>query len=101
MTTQEYYKAIRLLRELNSIKTWTARKHLLLKQVINIMQSGTHEYFTSKPKFHCENIGNYYTENKSHKRRGTLFKYRGHRLLIVCCMRGSWNMRGFLIAIIN
>lgn len=101
MTIQEYNKAIRLLKDLNSIKTWTARKHLLFKEVIKIMKSGTHEYFTSKPQYHCEYIGSYYTENKSHKRRGTLFKYRGHRLLVVCCSRGTWNTRGFLIAIIN
>lgn len=101
MELEEYKIAIKILKEIANINTWTARKHKLLKQVIEIMETGRHEYFTSKPIYHCEYIGNYYTENKFHKRKGTLIKYRGYQLLIICVRRGSWNTREFLVATVN
>lgn len=83
---------------ISKIHSWTAQKRNLFNQVIAIMKSGHYEYFTSKPIYHCDNMGSYYIEQKNHRRRGTLKKYRSFQVLVVCCGRGNWNTRKFLVA---
>ena len=102
MTNIEFSKVESMLRLFKEYKTWTKIKRDILKQVVKYAESGTHEYFTSNcwtQKLAYN--GDYYTENKNHNRRGTLKKYRGKKVFVMCVGHGSYFTRGYIIAVIE
>lgn len=101
MTRKDFSKIKKLMLEFDKIKTWKKSKHDILKNVLRIMELGPHEYFKSDYRIHGEYVGYYYLESKNHKRRGTLEKYRGKKIMILCYKRGSLSIRYYIVAVIE
>ncbi len=102
MTNNEFSKVESMLRLFKEYKTWSRAKRGLLNQVVKYVESGTHEYFASN----CWTqklayVGEYYTENENHQRRGTLEKYRGKKVFVMCIGHGSYYTRGYVVAVIE
>lgn len=100
MTNKNFKKAIQLMNSFSEINTWTSKKHEILENVIKIMESGVYEYFTSDYRIHGEFVGSYYLE-KNHTRRGTLKKYRGKEIMVLCCKRVGMAPRLYIVATIE
>ncbi len=81
--------------------TWTKTKRGILKRVLHYMESGTHEYFSSNRGIHGDYVGDCYIEPKNHNRKGTLKKYRGKKLMVMCVRHGSYNVRYYIVAVIE
>jgi hypothetical protein len=102
MTENEFQTCIQLLRLFADFPTWTRHKHNTLKRVTDYMQSGVHEYFTSNCTTQgLSMVGEYYTEASDHQRRGTLMKYRGTKVMVLCVGHGSYMNREYLAATIT
>jgi hypothetical protein len=102
MTYNEYDKVISLLGLFSDYPTWTKDKRTILNLVYQYIHSGTHEYFTSN----CctqwiSNVGDHYTEKPEHMRRGTLKKYRGKKVFVMCVCHGSYNVRRYVVATVE
>ena len=101
MTEKELKTVTSLLRLFEDYPTWTKTKRGILNRVIYYMESGTHEYFTSNRGIHGGYVGDYYIEPKNHTRRGTLEKYRGKKVMVMCVEHGSYNVRHYVVATIE
>jgi hypothetical protein len=101
MKVKDFKKVVRLMKSFQLIKTWTAKKHHILNKVIAIMESVDHEHFSSDARIHGEFVGSYYLESKKHLRQGALKKFRGNKIMVLCCKNGSWNVRQYIVATIE
>jgi hypothetical protein len=97
MTEKELEKVTSMLRLFEDYPTWTKVKRSIFNCVIQYIESGTHEYFTSSGG----NVGTYYIETKDHNRRGFLKKYRGKKLMVMTVQHGSWNVCYDVVAVIE
>jgi len=101
MTNKQYKKVINLVNSLRKIKTWTTEKNSILVEIMNIMTSGPHERFTSHYRIHGKYVGLFYLNKKTHQRRGTLQKFRGKNIMVLCCKRGIGQSRFYIVSTIE
>jgi hypothetical protein len=101
MTENQLKKVISLMGLFEDYPSWTKTKRGILKHVLHYMESGTHEYFTSNRRIHGGYVGDCYIEPKNHNRNGTLKKYRGKKLMVMCVAHGSYNVRYYIVAVIE
>ena len=101
MTNQQYKKVINLLQTFRELKTWTSEKKILLCNVVEIMSSGPHEIFTSHSRIHGKYVGLFYLNDKTHKRRGTLKKFRGKNIMVLCNKSGLGQSRSYIVSTIE
>ena len=101
MTNKDLVKVIQLLGLFSDLETWTKDKHNIIELVLNYMHSGIYEYFTSNCSIQGCYVGNWYIEQKDHVRRGTLKKYRGSKIIVMCVGHGSYNVREYIVAVIE
>ena len=102
MKNKDLKKVILLMHLFYDFQTWTKDKRNIINLVFKYMQSGTHEYFTSNVNLHhCRYVGSYYIEQKDHARRGTLKKYRGRKLIVMCVGHVAYHDRHYLVAVIE
>ena len=101
MTDKDLKNVTRLMALFNDFATWTKDKRNIINLVYGYLQSGTHEYFTSNGCIHGAYVGNYYIEQKDHMRRGTLKKYRGRKIIVMCVGRGCYHVRHYIVAVIE
>ena len=90
-----------MMRLFEDYATWTKTKRGILNRVLHYIESGPHEYFTSHCYIHGSYVGNFYLEPKNHNRRGTLKKYRGKKVMVMCVQHGSYNVRYYVVAVIK
>lgn len=101
MKNNQFKQVISILHDMRLIKTWTKEKTRMLNKAISVMQSGDHEYFTSNYRIHGNYVGLYYLNDKSHKRRGYLKKYRGCNIMVMCVKRGKMQMRTYIVSVVK
>jgi len=101
MTNKDLVKVIQLLDLFTDFETWTKDKHNIIDLVLKYMHSGIYEYFTSNCIIHGCYVGNWYIEQKGHVRRGTLKKYRSNKIIVMCVGHGSYNVREYIVAVIE
>jgi hypothetical protein len=101
MTEEELKTVTSMMGLFGDYPTWTKAKRGILKRVLHYMKSGRHEYFTSNRATHGGYVGDYYVEPREHKRRGTLKKYRGKKVIVMCVGHGSYNVREYIVAVIK
>jgi hypothetical protein len=102
MTNMELKKVIRLVNLLSDFPTWTKDKRNILKLIYKYLESGTHEYFRSHCWVHGANmVSEYYINEANHLRKGTLLKYRGKKIIVMCVGHGSYLNREYLVATIE
>ena len=101
MRSEDFKKLKSLMDEFSKHQTWTTEKKKILMHVYWYIESGTHEYFFSRCQSHVAYVGEYYLEEENHKRRGTLKKYRGKKVLVMCVGHGSYHVRKFVVATIE
>ena len=82
-------------------QTWTKDKRNIINLVYKYLESGTFEYFTSNSGVHGAYVGGYYICPKDHCRRGTLKKYRGSMIIVMCVGHGSYHVRQYIVAVID
>ena len=101
MTNQQYKKVIKLLKKFRQIKTWTSEKNNILLNVVDIMTSGPHEIFTSHSRIHGKYVGLFYLNDNTHKRRGTLQKFRGDNIMVLCNKSCLGQSRSYIVSTID
>ena len=101
MTNQQYKKVINLLKTFREIRTWTSEKNNILRNVVDIMTSGPHEVFNSHSRIHGKYVGLFYLNDKTHKRRGTLQKFRGNNIMVLCNKSGLGQSRSYIVSTID
>jgi hypothetical protein len=101
MTNQQYKKVLHLLKTCREIKTWTSEKNNILLKVLTIMTSGPHEIFTSHSRIHGKYVGLFYLNDNAHKRRGTLQKFRGNNIMVLCNKSGLGQSRTYIVSTID
>jgi hypothetical protein len=101
MTEKELETVNSLMGLFEDFPTWTKAKRGILNRVLHYMKSGRHEFFSSNRASHCAYVGDYYIEPKDHNRRGTLKKYRGKKVMVMCVEHGSYNVRYYIVAVIE
>ncbi len=101
MTEQQYKKVVKLVRALRKIQTWTNEKNCILREIVAIMTSGPHERFTSHYRIHGKYVGLFYINDKNHQRRGTLHKFRGENIMVLCYKRGIGQNRFYIVSTID
>jgi hypothetical protein len=101
MTEKELSKVTSMMRLFEDYPTWNQTKRGIMKRVLQYLESGTHEYFTSNSGIHGGYVGDYYIEPKNHNRRGTLKKYRGKKLIVMCVHHGSYHVRYYVVSVIE
>jgi hypothetical protein len=101
MTSQQYKKVINLLKDFRKIRSWTSQKNNILCTVVDIMSSGPHEIFTSHSRIHGKYVGLFYLNDKTHKRRGTLQKFRGNNIMVLCNKSGLGQSRSYIVCTID
>lgn len=101
MTSQQYKKVINLLKDFRKIRSWTSQKNIILSTVVDIMSSGPHEIFTSHSRIHGKYVGLFYLNDKTHKRRGTLQKFRGNNIMVLCNKSGLGQSRSYIVSTIE
>lgn len=101
MTLKENKKVLKLLETFKAIKTWNKEKKSVFEQVLASMRSGQHLDFSSNARIHGAYVGGFYTEKADHIRRGNLMQFRGKKIMVLCVGSGSWNIRHYLVAVIQ
>ena len=101
MTYPQYKKVINLLKTFREIRTWTSEKNNILRNVVDIMTSGPHEKFTSHSRIHGKYVGLFYMNDKTHTRRGTLQKFRGNNIMVLCNKSGLGQSRSYIVSTID
>jgi hypothetical protein len=101
MTEKELKTVTSLLGLFEDFPTWTKAKRGILNRVLHYLESGRHEFFTSNRCIHGGYVGDYYIEPKNHNRKGTLKKYRGKKVMVMCVEHGSYNVRYYIVAVIE
>lgn len=101
MTNQQYKKVIKLLQTFRELKSWTSEKYNILRNVVDIMTSGPHEKFISHSRIHGKYVGLFYLNDKTHKRRGTLQKFRGNNIMVLCNKSGLGQSRSYIVSTIE
>lgn len=101
MTHKQFRMFKKLMLLFTDYPTWTKDKRGIYNCAMKYIMSGTHEFFRSDIRIHGSPIGVYYIENKDHKRRGTLMKYRGKKIVVMCVGQGGNYVGHYVVATVE
>ena len=81
-----------LMNALHQIPTWTTAKRAIYNELVELLESQKHIYFSGHPdKYHLSVIGSSCFYNVPDNRRGHLSIYRGKTIRLVCLGSGRYE----------